>query len=39
MIENHGVNIFKLDKEPNFVQTGLYDWIIELKVNDKRILN
>lgn len=38
-IERYGVNVFKLGNEPQVVQKSKFDWIIDLKVSDKRILN
>jgi hypothetical protein len=39
LIETHGVSVFKLDKEPLIVSKSRYDWIIDLKVSDKKMLN
>lgn len=39
MIEKFGVNVFDLNKEPQLVQRCAYDWILELDVTDKRLLN
>jgi hypothetical protein len=40
LIENWGVNVFKLSDEPSFVnKLCSYDWILEMKVKDKRALN
>lgn len=39
LIEKYGVNVFKLGFEPQMIQKSNYDWIIDLKVYDKRILN
>jgi len=39
LLETHGVNVFKLDKELAIVKASRYDWILNLTVYDKRILN
>jgi len=39
LLENTGVSIFNLKKEPYMVKYSEYDWIVDLEVEDKRILN
>lgn len=40
LIETAGVNVFQLgDKEPIQVQQAEYEWQLQIKTNDKRLLN
>lgn len=39
LLERQGVNVFNLNQEPQKVKNCQYDWIINMKVSDKRVLN
>ena len=39
LLERQGVNVFDLNQEPQKVKNCQYDWIINMKVGDKRVLN
>mmetsp|Transcript_5079 Transcript_5079/g.7691 ORF Transcript_5079/g.7691 Transcript_5079/m.7691 type:complete len:154 (+) Transcript_5079:1740-2201(+) len=39
LIEDYGVSVFSFDREPELLKTSVFDWIIEMKVTDKRLLN
>lgn len=39
LIERGGVNVFNLNDEPELVKLSHYDWIVNVTVADKRILN
>lgn len=39
LLETSGVNVFKLDQEPDLIRQCQYEWILELKVKEKRMLN
>lgn len=39
LIETSGVNVFQLDKEPEFMAHSQFNWIIQMKVTDKKMLN
>ena len=39
LIEKWGVNVFNINQEPSKVKNCQYDWIINMEVSDKRVLN
>ena len=39
LIQKSGVSVFSLSQEPAFVKNSSFDWVLNLQVKDKRVLN
>ena len=39
LIESYGVNIFDFEKEPSYLKTCMYDWVVDLTVSSPLLLN